>query len=155
MQTVSSYQRKEGRQEATTVRAETFFNQVMELIDLHTDEAQAEQERHRQPADNCTFLLFVHVDNCKTIGNGAQQKQGGFHQDERQFKDIFPCRATRGVVYHYTIGRKQRCEDDAVTHQVDPEAEDFIGSCIVMPMLRMGVVVFSHSFSRHFSDLLC
>ncbi len=81
------------------------------------------------------------------------QQQGGFYRTNGSSRYLYLpghrqcCRDS--------TGRKQGYEDNAITHQVDPEAKDFIGSCIVMPMLMGVVVMFNQVPVDIISDLLC
>ena len=68
-----------------------------------------------------------------------QQQQHGFGEHERQFEDVLAGGAAGGAIDQDRIGREQGREQDAVTHQVDPEAEYLGGTGIMVPIL-MGTV---------------
>ena len=154
MQTVGADQREERGQEATTIRTKAFHDQVMEFIDFHPDESGAKQPGQRQPGNHLAFVVFVHGDSRHAVGDGAEQQQCGFNQNERQFKNIFARRSAGRAVHQNGIGSKQRSEDNAVAHQVDPETEYLHRSCIMVPVfMRVGSM--RKSISCHFSALLC
>ncbi|MNC65924.1 hypothetical protein D3C75_1162640 [compost metagenome] len=111
----------------------------MELVDLHGDEAGTEQEGHQQPAVDGGHLVLVHGQHAKTEGDGAKQQQHGFGEHERQLENVLAARAAGGAVDQDCIGCEQGRKQDAVAHQVDPEAEHLGGAGIMVPIL-MGTV---------------
>ena len=139
MDTVGTDQGEEGGQEAAAIRARIIDDQMMELVDLHGDEAGAKQEGDQQPGVDRGDLVLVHGQHAEPEGDGAQQQQHGFGEHERQFEDVLAGGAAGGAVDQDRIGREQGREQDAVTHQVDPEAEYLGGTGIMVPIL-MGTV---------------
>ena len=125
----------------------------MEFIDFHPDKSGTKQPGQRQPGDNLAFVVFVHGDSRHAVGDGAEQQQESFNQNERQFENVLICRAACGAVHQNGIGSKQDREQNAVAHQVDPKSEDFGSACIVVPVfVRVGSRV-RQSISCHFSAL--
>ena len=149
MQTVGAYQREERRQEAGTVRAVAFGDQQVELVDLHADEAQAEQEGQCQPAQYALLVALVEGQHGEAVGDRTEQQQGGFAEHVRQFEDVVARRATRYVVYQYRVHREDRRKQDAVGHQVEPETENGhrprVVVMVIVPMvIDMGVSSIGH-----------
>ena len=79
----------------------------MEFIDFHPDKSGTKQPCQRQPGDHLAFVVFVHGDSRHAIGDGAEQQQESFNQNERQFENVLTCRAACGAVHQNGIGSKQ------------------------------------------------
>ena len=104
MQTVGPHQGEEAGQEGAAIRTEAFSDQVMEFVDFHPDEAQAQQEGHCQPADNALLVALVHRQHGETVGDTTEQQAKGFYQHVRQFKDVFARRATIWTLFGVYTG---------------------------------------------------
>src|SRR5471032_210777 len=105
----------------------------MEFVHFHADEAQTEQEGQEQPAVDCFHTALAHTEHRHAVRNTTEQQEEGFYQNERQFKNVFTSRATRGPVHQHRVSCEQARKQYAVTHQVDPEAEDFGLTRVVCP----------------------
>jgi hypothetical protein len=64
----------------------------MEFIEFHRDEP-APKRKVSASQETTWLLLFVHGDSRHAVGDGAEQQQRGFNQNERQFKNIFTGRS--------------------------------------------------------------
>ncbi|APC22217.1 hypothetical protein BME99_25670 [Pseudomonas protegens] len=149
VQTVGTDQGEEPGQEAGTARAIAFGDQQVELVDLHADEAQAEQEGHGQPAQYLLLVAPEERQHGEAVGDRTEQQQGGFTQYVWQFEDVVARRATRYVVNQYRVYREDRRKQNAVGHQVEPETEyGHLARVVVMvivPMvIDMGVSSIGH-----------
>ena len=139
VQTVSTDQGEEARQEAAAARAEAFADQQVELVDFHADEAGTEQPGNGQPAQYAGLVAFVHLQHGETEGDTGEQQQRGFAQYVVQLEDVMTRRAAGEVAGQHRVGGEDRRKQDAVGHQVQPETEDGhlarVVVVIVMPMV--------------------
>ena len=136
VQTMGTDQSKEGGEERTAIRSESFANQVGKFVDLHADKAQPEDKGDCQPTQYRLLLLLVKCQHGKAVGHAAEQQQEGLDQNVREFEDLLGRGAIGNIARQNRIGCKQSCKQNAVVHQVDPEAENRIPAGIMM-MLGM------------------
>ncbi|MNI57177.1 hypothetical protein D3C73_1122210 [compost metagenome] len=139
MQAVGTDQGEERRQEGTAVRTVTLMDQVLELIDFHAHEAEAQQPGDAQPQEHLTDLLAVHGDHAQAEGQRRGQQQRGFPRHERQLEQVLRAGATIGAAGQHHVGGKQRGEDEAVAHQVHPETEDGVAAGVVVLVVVMAM----------------
>ncbi|KAG1453743.1 hypothetical protein G6F57_015660 [Rhizopus arrhizus] len=123
VQAVGADQGEERRQEGTAVRTVALVDQVLEFPHFHAHEAEAQQPGDGQPQVHLAHLLAVHGDHAQAEGQRRGQQQRGFPRHERQLEQVLRAGAAIGTAGQHHIGGKQRGEDEAVAHQVDPEPQ--------------------------------
>ncbi len=120
----------------------------MELVDLHRDKACTQQEGQAQPGQYRLLVALVQRQHGEAVGDRTEQQQSGFAQHVWQFEDVVARRATRYVVNQYRVYRKDRCKQNAVGHQVEPETVyghlARVVVVVIVPMVTMGVSNIGH-----------
>ncbi len=138
VQPVGAHQREEGRQEGAALRARAFMDQVVELVEFQAQEAQAEQARDRQPAQRAAHVALLLLQHGEAEGDGRQQQEGRVDGHQREVEQLCAGRAGGVAAAQHAVGGEQRGEDEAVAHQVEPEAQR--GAVLWMGLLREVVV---------------
>ena len=123
VQAVGAHQREEGRQEGAALGRGTLVDQVGKLIEFEAQEAQAEEAGDGQPQQRAFHILLLLAQHGKTEGDGRQQQEGRVDGHQRQVEQLRARGARRIAAAQHTIGGKQGGEDEAVAHQVEPEAQ--------------------------------
>ncbi len=99
------------------------MDQVGEFIEFEAQEAQAEEARDGQPQQRAFHILLLLAQHGKTEGDGRQQQEGRIDGHQRQVKQLRTGGAGRIAAAQHAIGGKQGGEDQAVAHQIEPEAQ--------------------------------
>jgi hypothetical protein len=123
VQAVRADQREERGQERAALRAVAFGDEVRKFVELDAEEAEAEQSGDREPDERRTDALALHFEHREAVGDRRQQQQRRVERDQRQLEQMRAARSTRVAAAEHAVGREQAGEDEAVAHQVQPEAE--------------------------------
>ncbi|KAG1253280.1 hypothetical protein G6F68_011410 [Rhizopus microsporus] len=124
------------RQVRAGAGAGAFGQQYRELVELHDDEAGADQEGDAQPSDDLLLAARLHAQHGHAEGEAADQQQHGFAQHEGQMEEFRAGVPARGAVAQHREGGEQHGEDQAVAHQIDPEPHRGLGSVVVVFLVR-------------------
>nr|GEU28569.1 hypothetical protein [Tanacetum cinerariifolium] len=123
VQTVGAHQREERGQERGALRTGAFVDQVTELFDLQEQERRAEQAGNDQPADDRAQLAALGRNHGEAVGDRRQQQECRIEQNGRQFEQLGAGRAARIVAAQHGVSCEQAGKQQAVAHQVQPEAQ--------------------------------
>ncbi|MNL42947.1 hypothetical protein D3C87_1654360 [compost metagenome] len=116
-------QGEEGRQEGAALRSRAQVDQVREFIDFQRQEAQAQDAGDAQPDLRGADAVAPHLQHGEAVGDGRQQQQRRVHRHQGQVEQVGAGRARRVAAAQHAIDGEQAGKDEAVAHQVDPEAQ--------------------------------
>ena len=98
-------------------------DQVVELVQLQAQEHRPEQAGDGQPQQGAIHILLLLAQHGKAEGDGRQQQEGRVDGHQRQVETAARRGACRVAAAQHAIGGKQGGKDEAVAHQVQPEAQ--------------------------------
>lgn len=98
-------------------------DQIREFVHFQKDEGATQQECNEQPTKGSCLLLSLSTQHGKAIGNGREQQDSCFDLNILKIEKLLTGRATSKLMRQDCKNGEQRPEDDAVRHQVNPEAE--------------------------------
>ncbi|MNR26940.1 hypothetical protein D3C85_1441850 [compost metagenome] len=127
------------------------MQQFVKLEDLHADEGGTERDCQHHPADDFVgvALAVPYLQHRHAEGQAAGQQQHRFAEYKAQIEQLASSRAPGCAIDEHAKRREQRGEDQAVTHQVQPEAKLEAGLrlfgvmrvVVVMRMRGVGLVM--------------
>uniref|UniRef100_A0A0N4ZL57 LigA n=1 Tax=Parastrongyloides trichosuri TaxID=131310 RepID=A0A0N4ZL57_PARTI len=134
VQAVRAHQDEEGRQEAAALRRRAQVDHMGEFIELDAQEAEAEQAGDRQPGLRLRDLVAVHRQHGEAVGDRREQQHRRVQRHQRQVEQILGRRAGRIVAAQHGVDGEQDREDEAVAHQIHPEAQH---GAVALGMMRL------------------
>ena len=132
---VRADEREERRQERAAGRASPLMDEVGELVHFDRQEREAEQAGEDQPHLHDALATFLHRQHREAVGDRREQQHRGVHRHQRQLEDLLRAGTAGIAVAEHGIGREQHREDEAIAHQVHPEAQHRAGAVGMLVLL--------------------
>ena len=122
VQPVAADEGEEGGQERAAVRAVALGDHSGELVDLETEEAEAEQAGHDEADLRPQHVAHAGGDHGEAADEARQQQERRLDRDRLQVEELERPGAAGGRVRQHRVGRVEGREHHEVAEQEDPEA---------------------------------